>query len=563
MRAPIRILVIVAILNLMLVDAAGARAVDAAWAHPDTGTFYALPRFNDSTDRPPSIHVSEDRGQAWRRLPSVTDEFGNELPITTFAAIPNGPDAVLLAGTDDHGLFRSTNDGESWSRWNDAAIGIETLSVGREAGAAAWAVSSDGAVYVSIDDGRNWTLAAGVAGRIVTAILAGPDDTAWVGTFGGRLLELDAGTGSVTELNASAFIGLISDLARTDDGTLYVGVDEGRHNGSSLYRTDVADQSRYIPVRQDGEDLQLRGLGAVGNTVYVLDLLEDAIGIGGEPLDFLVTEDGGLTFESEGAPTVYPSQLFAGPCNGGCTPWILLAHAEGMYLKSRSGIGWNLLSPVDEPVEEPPAEEPPQTSSDLGVRMVSPAPFNEELLRDTRRFEILVANNGPDDVAGLEVEVEFTTWEDTSSFIRPENSWGESARIAGEDCQRSRNSFSDPLLVCRLDTLAAGETARIVITETLHERSFQLRIEAEVSANNNRDPSPGNDWNAWEWSVVAEATGGGNPVGTGGGSRSEAEGGGGSSGLLLLLGLLAGVLRQRGAPGESRGALAGPLSKRG
>jgi photosystem II stability/assembly factor-like uncharacterized protein len=536
MRAIIRWLVALSV--VWVISEAEARSVNEVWRHPGTGHFYALPTFADSSGRAPAIHISDDNGQSWSRLPGVPDSAGGELDVKTFAIIPDiaGAD-VLLAGTASNGLFRSVDSGTTWSVWNDAAIGIDQISVADHPGEASWAVASDGSVFVSLDDGANWTLVSEIAGITATAITNSGGDSAWVGTDTGDLIELTtAGTTATFLTGTSPFGGEITALARTADGTLYLGVEVGDHNGSHLYRTNSADLMTFTEVQRDSNSIQLRGLAAVGNNVHLIDFLEGVISVPAEAIDYLVTNDKGASYTGERAPQVLSKQMYVSPCDG-CDPWVFIAHAEGLYLKAREGIGWNVLAAVDEPGEPlPPPPEPVASNADLSLRMVSPSLSVARIARSTSRYELSVSNNGPDDVSGLLVEIEFATWVDVGSVITPTSSWGESATIAGQNCEQARDSFSDEILRCRLDSLASGESASIILIQNLRDKTFQIRIDAEVSASLNTDPNAGNDWIAYEPQVDTDPTN--LPASVTG------DGGGGSAGLLALLGLLAAACRR-------------------
>ncbi len=517
-------------------------AVSEAWHHPVSGDFYALPTNPDSANRAPTIHVSDTNGQSWTRLPGISDGAGGEIATTTFAIIPDAGGDILLAGTAADGLFRSTDNGTTWTVWNDAAIGIETISVAAQSAEAAWVVASDGAVYVSLDDGANWTLVAGIAGKNVSAIVNSGGDMAWVGTSAGELFELSSGGTTVTDLTGSSpFAGEIEALARTMDGTLYMAVDTGDPDGAHLYRTSSAELTSFEEIQKDGASLHVRGLAGDGDAVHLLEFRETATTSGdGELLDYLVTNDAGASWNEELFNAIIVNQLYVGPCEA-CDPWVFVAHTEGLYLKSRGGIGWTVLRDVEEPYEEPPPPPPELTDADLGVRMVSPTAT--QVTDSTERYTLEIRNFGPDDVSDITVEIEFATWVDDGTLIvSPENSYGKSATIAGNDCEQGYNSYAEPMLLCKLDTLANGATATIVLVQELVSNTIKLRIDAEFGTDNNRDNQSANDWVAYEASVVAGSTGGSTGGGPGGGDSGG--GGGGSFGLLGLLTLLVGRTRR-------------------
>jgi hypothetical protein len=163
--------------------------------------------------------------------------------------------------------------------------------------------------------------------------------------------------------------------------------------------------------------------------------------------------------------------------------------------------------------------------------MISPAQSAGQIADSSRRFEIEVSNRGPENVSGVVVEIEFATWVDIGLVLSPTSSWGEAATIAGQDCERDFDSFAEEILLCHLDDLSSGESASIVLTQTLPDKTFMLRIDAEVSASFNVDRFGNNDWIVYNPSVVV-----GQALASQGGGGS---GGGGSLGFLTLLGLMA------------------------
>jgi photosystem II stability/assembly factor-like uncharacterized protein len=65
------------------------------------------------------IFRSANGGRAWRE---VEMPFGFE-PVLSLALSPNyGQDGTLFAGSESHGLWRSCDEGESWTRLGESAI---------------------------------------------------------------------------------------------------------------------------------------------------------------------------------------------------------------------------------------------------------------------------------------------------------------------------------------------------------------------------------------------------------------------------------------------------------
>ena len=136
---------------------------------------------------------SHSKGERWLRcLIEQTDA-----PITSLAASPNyQTDRVLLAGTTDKGILRSTNGGKHFELVN---FGLESLAIFDLAVASVWsarhefafAITGDG-VYWSPNGGRGWRKAIVDAMMQPVTIAVSPhfgeDSTVYVGCHGGEVL---------------------------------------------------------------------------------------------------------------------------------------------------------------------------------------------------------------------------------------------------------------------------------------------------------------------------------------------------------------------------------------
>ena len=139
MRAIIRWMVVLSTV-VFAIKAEAEVAVSEVWRQPHSGEIYALPTNDDSAGRAPAIHVSNDAGRSWSRLPGIPNNTGGEMATKTFAVIPAAAGGdILFAGTANQGLFRSDDGGATWTAWNDAAVGIDHISVSDAPGNAAFA----------------------------------------------------------------------------------------------------------------------------------------------------------------------------------------------------------------------------------------------------------------------------------------------------------------------------------------------------------------------------------------------------------------------------------------
>lgn len=96
-----------------------------------------------------AVYLSPDGGDTWAPV-------GTGLPQTALVTALELDGGVIVAGTDNSGVFRSIDLGQSW---DDASAGLGSGSVYdlQRAGQVLHAATGDG-VYASLDQAANWTL---------------------------------------------------------------------------------------------------------------------------------------------------------------------------------------------------------------------------------------------------------------------------------------------------------------------------------------------------------------------------------------------------------------------
>ncbi|MHB0858922.1 MAG: WD40/YVTN/BNR-like repeat-containing protein [Anaerolineae bacterium] len=124
------------------------------------------------------IWVSEDSGASWQNHVALAPYY----PISAMAVTLS---KVLLAASQESGILRSEDDGQSWSVVSDVT-GVQALAV-TPAQALALAGTTDGKLLASKDAGRSWeAVASPCEGQEILSIVASPtfeqDHTLFMGT---------------------------------------------------------------------------------------------------------------------------------------------------------------------------------------------------------------------------------------------------------------------------------------------------------------------------------------------------------------------------------------------
>ena len=155
--------------------------------------------------------------------PLSKQNFPSGIRVESFASMEH----LLYMGVymgNDPGLFRSNDEGESWTYITPAEMTrtVEALAVyGRTLYA-----SSGGEIYRSDDKGDSWTVVNdGLTYPSVSTLLAVNEDTVFVGTSGGGVFRTTDDGNSWVEINTGITNATVSELEVIGD-KIYTGVGE-------------------------------------------------------------------------------------------------------------------------------------------------------------------------------------------------------------------------------------------------------------------------------------------------------------------------------------------------
>jgi hypothetical protein len=189
------------------------------------------------------VFKSSDGGVSWgtanRGLPSRAD-------VRAVATDPADP-MRLYAATHSTGVFRS---GDAAAQWSAASSGLSSLSVNTLAVPAAitlYAGTTDGGVFKSIDGGTNWVAVnAGLANVEISFLAFDPSasTTVYAATQGAGVFKTtDSGAHWQAATAAPRYVNALA-IDPSSGATLYAGTSDGLF---ALHRTDL-DPSRATPT---------------------------------------------------------------------------------------------------------------------------------------------------------------------------------------------------------------------------------------------------------------------------------------------------------------------------
>lgn len=141
------------------------------------GTVYVVTRSN--------VYRRRD-GSPWAKITPVE---GLGLGYSSIAVRPRAP-GELYVGTTFGGAFQSIDGGDSWALLGGAPLEVQDLAIDAD-GPVVYAASNEG-IFRSLDEGATWTLARSEAGSIrvrSVAVDPGVPATVWAGARGDGLLH--------------------------------------------------------------------------------------------------------------------------------------------------------------------------------------------------------------------------------------------------------------------------------------------------------------------------------------------------------------------------------------
>jgi Leucine-rich repeat (LRR) protein len=154
----------------------------------------------------------------------------------TIALTINSSDHIF-AGTADGGVFRSTDNGSTWTAVNSGLSNLSVYSFTVLSPGDIFAGTSAGGIFRSVNEGTTWSAVnSGIPGSIVWAITSNSSNQVFAGTFGrGVFRSNDFGSSwtacntGITDLNIMSLVvhpaGYI--FAGTSGGKIYKSTDNG------------------------------------------------------------------------------------------------------------------------------------------------------------------------------------------------------------------------------------------------------------------------------------------------------------------------------------------------
>lgn len=174
-------------------------------------------------------------------LTAINDDVV-EQRITAFAAVDNRLYASGSIGEERSGLFRSDDEGDSWTRIATEEItrSVETIAV---YGTTLYVGTSGSGVFRSDDKGDSWTAVNdGLTHRTVSALLAVNEDTVFAGTRGGGVFRTTDGGHSWIEINTGITNAMVRELEVLGD-KIYTRV-----SGKIVYSADGGESWQPVKI---------------------------------------------------------------------------------------------------------------------------------------------------------------------------------------------------------------------------------------------------------------------------------------------------------------------------
>jgi photosystem II stability/assembly factor-like uncharacterized protein len=183
------------------------------------------------------IFKTTDDGKTWREK-----KIGLRMPFTSDVVIDRSNSNRIFAATEE-GILRSTDGGDSWSSAGLKGLGVRIIVQDPSNPGRLWAGTQDDGVFGSSDGGRTWRSSNGGLGhKTVYAIAVHPTNSSvvYLGTHGGGVYRTEDGgrkweqrVSGLGNPDVHSLLVLRSDPAIVFAGTLNGGLFRSRDGGKT------------------------------------------------------------------------------------------------------------------------------------------------------------------------------------------------------------------------------------------------------------------------------------------------------------------------------------------
>ena len=167
------------------------------------------------------VYRSRDDGLTWTAVNSGL----STLDVRALAAAPTG---ALFAGTRSGGVFRSADSGDNWEPANTGLEPSDVRALAAGPGGAIYAGTRVGGVFRTTDGGRRWVpVNSGLASLDVRALAVGSKSEVFAGTVGGGVCHSTDNGASWSPLETGLANNDVLALAVDSGGRIFAGTQGG------------------------------------------------------------------------------------------------------------------------------------------------------------------------------------------------------------------------------------------------------------------------------------------------------------------------------------------------
>ena len=196
-------------------------------------------------------------------LKPLRRDFLSGLRVDAFTTLENRLYMGIHTGRDDDGLFRSDDEGASWTRITVKEM-VHTVEALTAFGTTLYASTFGGGVFRSEDKGDSWTMVNnGLTDLTVSALLAVSEDTVFVGTLDGGIFRTTDGGDSWVEANTGLMNTPVSELAVIED-TIYAGIGH-----RLVYSVDGGESWQPVKIPPMPIKYHFSALSVSGGKLYI------------------------------------------------------------------------------------------------------------------------------------------------------------------------------------------------------------------------------------------------------------------------------------------------------